>query len=45
MSYLVFLRENWRFVGFGAFLNRLSAFGQTFYVALYGADIRAASMD
>lgn len=41
MSYLVFLRENWRFVGFGAFLTLLSSFGQTFYVALYGADIRA----
>lgn len=41
MSYLVFLREHWRFVGFGAFLTLLSSFGQTFYVALYGADIRA----
>lgn len=41
MSYLVFLREHWRFVGFGAFLTLLSSFGQTFYVALFGADIRA----
>ena len=41
MSYLIFLRAHWRFVGFGAFLTFLSSFGQTFYVALYGADIRA----
>jgi MFS family permease len=41
MQYLNFLRDNWRFVGFGVFLTMLSSFGQTFYVALYGADIRA----
>ncbi len=41
MNYLLFLRENWRFVGFGVFLTFLSSFGQTFYVALYGGDIRA----
>ncbi|MBO6782510.1 MAG: MFS transporter [Alphaproteobacteria bacterium] len=42
MLYLRFLREHWRFVGFGVFLTLMSSFGQTFYVALYGADIRAA---
>lgn len=42
MQYLSFVRSNWRFVGFGVFLTMLSSFGQTFYVALYGADIRAA---
>ncbi len=42
MIYLRFLRDNWRFVGFGVFLTLLSSFGQTFYVALYGAEIRAA---
>lgn len=41
MAYLKFLHENWRFVGFGLFLTLLSSFGQTFYVALYGAEIRA----
>ena len=41
MSYLTFLRDNWRFVGFGAFLTMVSSFGQTYYIALYGADIRA----
>jgi len=41
MQYLVFLRNHWRFVSFGVFLSMLSSFGQTFYVALYGADIRA----
>ena len=41
MAYLIFLRENWRFVSFGVFLTMASSFGQTFYVALYGADIRA----
>ncbi|MDG2270414.1 MAG: MFS transporter [Alphaproteobacteria bacterium] len=41
MAYLIFLRENCRFVSFGVFLTMASSFGQTFYVALYGADIRA----
>lgn len=41
MQYLSFLRDNWRFIGFGVFLTLLSSFGQTFYVALYGAEIRA----
>jgi MFS family permease len=41
MAYLLFLRENWLFVGFGLFMTMVSSFGQTFYVALYGADIRA----
>ncbi len=41
MSYLWFLRDNWRFVGFGFTLSLASSFGQTFYIALSGADIRA----
>jgi MFS family permease len=41
MSYLLFLRENWRFVGFGFLMTLASSFGQTFYIALSGADIRA----
>jgi len=41
MSYLLFLRNNWRFVGFGFVMSMSSSFGQTFYIALSGADIRA----
>ncbi|MCZ6847091.1 MAG: MFS transporter [Alphaproteobacteria bacterium] len=41
MSYLWFLRDNWRFVGFGFIMSASSSFGQTFYIALSGADIRA----
>jgi MFS family permease len=41
MSYLWFLRDNWRFVGFGFIMSLSSSFGQTFYIALSGADIRA----
>lgn len=42
MSYLIFLRHNWRFIGFGLLLNLSSGFGQTFFIALFSADIRAA---
>ena len=41
MNYLRFLRDNWRFVGFGFVMSLSSSFGQTFYNALSGADIRA----
>mgnify|MGYP003625687760 FL=1 len=41
MIYLAFLRANFRFIGFGFLLTLLSSYGQTFYVALYGAEIRA----
>jgi MFS family permease len=41
MSYLLFLRDHWRFVGFGYVISLASSFGQTFYIALSGADIRA----
>lgn len=41
MGYLIFLRDNWRFVGFGYAASLASSFGQTFYIALSGADIRA----
>lgn len=41
MIYLTFLRANLRFIGFGFLLTMLSSYGQTFYVALYGAEIRA----
>ncbi len=41
MSYLLFLRDHWRFIGFGFLMSLASSFGQTFYIALSGADIRA----
>ena len=41
MIYLTFLRSNFRFIGFGFLLTMLSSYGQTFYVALYGTEIRA----
>jgi predicted MFS family arabinose efflux permease len=41
MTYLVFLRSNFRFIGYGFLLTMLSSYGQTFYVALYGTEIRA----
>lgn len=41
MGYLTFLFNNWRFVGFGYLLAFSSSYGQTFFVALSGADIRA----
>ena len=41
MTYLAFLRANLRFIGFGFLLTLLSSYGQTFYVALYGTEIRA----
>jgi len=37
---LSFVRENSRFLGFGLALMVLSNFGQTFYISLYGAELR-----
>ena len=39
--YLVFVRDNARFLGFGFLLSFGSSFGQTYFVAMFGADIRA----
>jgi len=41
MSYLRFLRGNARFLAYGWLLTFGSSFGQTFYVSLFGAQIRA----
>ncbi|MAQ55536.1 MAG: MFS transporter [Rhodospirillales bacterium] len=41
MSYLRFLKKNWRFVGFGFTMSFSASFGQTFYIALSGANIRS----
>lgn len=41
MRYLDFLSANRRFLAFGFLLTFASSFGQTFYVALFGAELRA----
>ncbi len=41
MSYLFFLRENARWLAGGFLLCFLSSFGQTFFIALSGGEIRA----
>lgn len=42
MSYLAFVAANARLLGFGLALAAYSSFGQTFYIALFGAEIRNA---
>ena len=42
MTYLALLRHEWRLLIFGLSLTCLSGFGQTFFIALFGNDIRAA---
>jgi len=41
MGYLTFLRENGRFLSYGFLMTLGSSFGQTFFIALFGAEIRA----
>ncbi len=41
MSYSVFIRDHWRFLGFGFLFNLTSSFGQTFFVARFAGEIRA----
>jgi MFS family permease len=41
-GYLAFLLRHRRFLGFGALVAASSSFGQTWFVSLFGADIRAA---
>ena len=40
MSYLSFLIANRRFLGFGFLLALSSSFGQTYYISVYGGEIR-----
>ena len=40
MSYFQFVGRHWRFLGFGFFLAFFSSFGQTYFIALFGGDIR-----
>ncbi|MHA1569196.1 MAG: MFS transporter [Alphaproteobacteria bacterium] len=41
MGYANFLRRNWRFLSFGLLFTFGSSFGQTFFVSLFGAELRA----
>ncbi len=41
MTYVQFIRQQPRFLAFGFLLTMSSSFGQTFFIALFGADIRA----
>ena len=41
MSYLNFILRNRRFLAFGVLMTMASSFGQTYFVSLFGADIRA----
>ncbi|MDP6873949.1 MAG: MFS transporter [Alphaproteobacteria bacterium] len=41
MGYLRFLSENRRFLSFGILIAFFSAFGQTFFIAVFGPEIRA----
>ena len=40
MGYVTFIRENIRFLAFGFVLTLSSSFGQTYFIALFSADIR-----
>ena len=41
-GYFAFIRENAPFVGTGALLMLLSSFGQTFFISIFGGEIRDA---
>lgn len=41
ISYLRFIRENAPFLATGALLSFLSSFGQTFFIAIFGGEIRS----
>ena len=41
-GYLRFIRENLPFLGAGALLSFLSSFGQTFFISIFGGEIREA---
>ncbi|CAN0399719.1 unnamed protein product, partial [Discosporangium mesarthrocarpum] len=42
MSYLRFVLDNWRLLGFAFILSFGSSFGQTFYISMSSAQIREA---
>ncbi|MBT6273888.1 MAG: MFS transporter [Chromatiales bacterium] len=39
-GYVDFLRTNWRFAGFGAFMAFSSSFGQTYFIGIFGPSIQ-----
>ncbi|HEX2252444.1 MAG TPA: MFS transporter, partial [Thermoanaerobaculia bacterium] len=41
MDYLRFVRDNRRFLAFGFLFGLCSSFGQTFFIALFGGELRA----
>jgi len=41
MGYAAFLRQHWRFLSFGLLFTFGSSFGQTFFIALFGAEVRS----
>lgn len=41
MQYVSFARANWRFLSFGMLLAFFTSFGQTYFIGLFGAEIRA----
>ena len=40
-GYLAFILSNWRFAGFGAFMAFSSSFGQTYFIGVFGPELRA----
>lgn len=42
IGYIPFIRENAPFLAAGALLSFLSSFGQTFFISIFGGEIRAA---
>lgn len=42
MQYLSFIRSSPRFLAFGFLIAAFSSFGQTFFIGLFGAELRAA---
>ncbi len=42
MSYFSFIRANPRFLAFGFLVAAFSSFGQTFFIGLFGAEVRSA---
>lgn len=42
VSYLPFVHANARFIAFGFLIAAFSSFGQTFFIGLFGADLREA---
>ena len=44
-SFLPLIRSEWRLLGFGFAMTFCSAFGQTYFIALFGGELRAGPCD